>query len=95
MSPDPIGSPTEVKTTGIVAVAACGTLAVAVPKPVTMTSGGFNEFGDELGQVLRLSFGGAEVENQILAFRIAEFFKALLEYQRILIANQGEVSDAV
>jgi hypothetical protein len=37
--PMPIGSPTVVKTTGMVAVAACAAVAVAVPKPATITSG--------------------------------------------------------
>ena len=37
--PDPIGSPTLLKTTGMVLVAACAALAVAVPKPVIITSG--------------------------------------------------------
>jgi hypothetical protein len=37
--PDPTGSPTLVNTTGMLAVAACAALAVAVPKPATITSG--------------------------------------------------------
>jgi hypothetical protein len=42
-----------------------------------------------------LSFGGAEVEDQILAFSVAQLVKPLLYNHGVLISGQGEKSHAV
>src|SRR5207245_325759 len=56
---------------------------------------GLDQIGCDLRQAIRLSFGGAEVENQILAFAVAEFSKPLLYNRRVLTGEQSEVSHAI
>jgi hypothetical protein len=56
---------------------------------------GFDQVGRQLGQALLVPFGGAEVEDQILAFGIAQVRKPVLYNHRILIAGQGKIRHPV
>src|SRR4029077_18673473 len=52
-------------------------------------------FSGQLRQAPHLSFGGAIVEDQILAFAIAKLIKPLFHNHRVLTAHESEVSYAV
>ena len=56
---------------------------------------GFDEFGGQLRQALQLSISRSEVENQILSFGVAQLIKPLFYDQRVLIAQEDEVSHTV
>jgi len=77
--PAPIGSPALVKTMGMVVV-----IRICC-----------HRFSGQLRQAPHLSFGGAIVEDQILAFAIAKLIKPLCHNHRVLTAHESEVSYAV
>jgi len=80
----------------MLAVAACAALAVAVPKTSDdQVRIGFDQVGRQLGQALQVPFGGAEVEDQVLAFGIAQVSKPVPYNHRILIAGQSKISHPV
>src|SRR5262249_18278617 len=56
---------------------------------------GFDQVGRQLGQALQVPFGGTEVEDQVLAFGIAQVSKPVPYNHRILIAGQGKISHPV
>src|SRR4029077_4028745 len=56
---------------------------------------GSDKFGREIGQTLGLSFGGTEIESQVLAFCIAKLIEPRLDNRGILTREQGEISDPV
>ena len=54
-----------------------------------------HRFSGQLRQALHLSFGGAIVEHQILAFAVTKLIEPLLHNHHVLTADESEVSDAV